>query len=342
MNISNARALKEELLSVSADVTAGLGETTPFVAFAARRATARRTMDGIALGLSRAKKKRQYRLAVRLQHSGPLENAMVEEIRRKAKGEVDIKEIGSIVKYQSPTSPAFYRKRRRPLRIGSSVGDKPPAGFIAAGTLGCFVVRRTAPFFIGMLTNNHVIANENGNALGSRFVQQGTLDGGAFPADVVGELGKFVKLKTNGKNFIDAAVGDIYEDVDIDTRTIGNLGSLRGKGSVFNLPNNAKVHKVGRTTGQTEGRVTALEIDNVRVRYDMGVLRFDNQIEIEGAGKKAFSDSGDSGSMIVDNELRAIGLLFAGGTVGGSNGKGLTYANPIDTVLDALKVSLEI
>jgi hypothetical protein len=28
--------------------------------------------------------------------------------------------------------------------------------------------------------------------------------------------------------------------------------------------------------------------------------------------------------------------------VGGSNGKGLTYANPIETVLDALKVDLEI
>jgi hypothetical protein len=71
-------------------------------------------------------------------------------------------------------------------------------------------------------------------------------------------------------------------------------------------------------------------------------LRFDNQIEIEGSGNKAFSDSGDSGSLIVDDQLRAVGLLFAGGDVGGSNGKGLTYANPIDAVLDALKVDLEL
>ena len=33
-------------------------------------------------------------------------------------------------------------------------------------------------------------------------------------------------------------------------------------------------------------------------------------------------------------------LLFAGGDHGGSNGKGLTYANPIAAVFKALKVKL--
>jgi len=33
-------------------------------------------------------------------------------------------------------------------------------------------------------------------------------------------------------------------------------------------------------------------------------------------------------------------LLFAGGDQGGTNGKGPTYANPLRTVLDALKVNL--
>ena len=32
--------------------------------------------------------------------------------------------------------------------------------------------------------------------------------------------------------------------------------------------------------------------------------------------------------------------LFAGGDQGGTNGKDLTYANPLRTVLDALKVDL--
>jgi len=64
------------------------------------------------------------------------------------------------------------------------------------------------------------------------------------------------------------------------------------------------------------------------------------QIEIEGAGNRSFSDAGDSGSLIVDDEMLAAALLFAGGDHGGSNGKGLTYANPIAAVFKALKVKL--
>ena len=35
-----------------------------------------------------------------------------------------------------------------------------------------------------------------------------------------------------------------------------------------------------------------------------------------------------------------MALLFAGGDSGGSNGRGLTYANPIDQVLSNLKATL--
>ena len=100
------------------------------------------------------------------------------------------------------------------------------------------------------------------------------------------------------------------------------------------------MHKVGRTTGVRHGRVTAFELDGVTVDYDMGRLTFDDQIEIEGEGKRSFSDAGDSGSLIVDDERMASALLFAGGDHGGTNGKGLTYANPIDAVLRALRVEL--
>ena len=49
---------------------------------------------------------------------------------------------------------------------------------------------------------------------------------------------------------------------------------------------------------------------------------------------------GDSGSLIVDREMRAVALLFAGGETGGTNGLGLTFANPIGAVLSALKAAL--
>ena len=99
---------------------------------------------------------------------------------------------------------------------------------------------------------------------------------------------------------------------------------------------------MGRTTGETEGRVTAFELDNVVVTYDIGNVRFDDQIEIEGAGSNAFSDGGDSGSLIFDKQLGAVALLFAGGDEGGSNDMCLTYGNSIRAVLDALKVDLVV
>ena len=100
------------------------------------------------------------------------------------------------------------------------------------------------------------------------------------------------------------------------------------------------VFKSGRTTGPTAGRITAFDLDNVVVNYEIGNLRFDGQIEIEGTGNAPFSDGGDSGSLIVNAGMEAAALLFAGGDSGGSNGLGLTFANPIERVLKDLKATL--
>jgi hypothetical protein len=63
-------------------------------------------------------------------------------------------------------------------------------------------------------------------------------------------------------------------------------------------------------------------------------LRFDDQIEIEGAGSSSFSDGGDSGSLIFDKDRGAVALLFAGGDEGGSNGRGLTYGRAHDALCE--------
>ncbi len=60
----------------------------------------------------------------------------------------------------------------------------------------------------------------------------------------------------------------------------------------------------------------------------------------EGDGDDPFSQAGDSGSLVVNADRKAVALLFAGGDLGGSNCKGLTYANPINAVLRAMKVEL--
>jgi hypothetical protein len=79
-------------------------------------------------------------------------------------------------------------------------------------------------------------------------------------------------------------------------------------------------------------------MDNVVVRYDLGALKFDGLVEIEGGDSGPSSQGGDSGALIVDGDRRAVALLFAGSDQGGSNGQGVTFANPIRAVLDALRV----
>lgn len=86
--------------------------------------------------------------------------------------------------------------------------------------------------------------------------------------------------------------------------------------------------------------MTAVKVDNVSVFYDLGLLRFDNQIEIDGYGYEPFSDGGDSGALVVDNDQLAVGLHFSSSGQGGTNDKGLSYANPITVALDKLNADL--
>jgi hypothetical protein len=72
----------------------------------------------------------------------------------------------------------------------------------------------------------------------------------------------------------------------------------------------------------------------VKIKYDLGMLTFADQILIVG-NKGLFSDSGDSGSLIVDQKAKApVGLLFAGSPTN-------TIANHIGDVLGALNVTID-
>ena len=95
-----------------------------------------------------------------------------------------------------------------------------------------------------------------------------------------------------------------------------------------------RVHKVGRTTGYTTGLVFDLSAD-VRVEYELGILTFQDQILIQGS-PGMFSDSEDSGSVIIDRATRrATALLFAGSA-------SHTIASPLADVLAQLGVSAAI
>lgn len=295
----------------------------------------------LALGLAVARGRGDFHLAVRVQQRTALSRRVVELIEQRARGEVEVRFIGAVVKRAAAPSPPSRQRRTRPLRVGLSVSHFA----VTAGTLGCFVRDRANADHVSLLSNNHVLANENRGRSGDAIVQPGTFDGGTVSRDTVATLSRFVRLKASGGiNRVDAALGRLTAGVDFRPGTLTGLGRLTGLGDEF-LDEGTVVAKLGRTTGLTRGRVTAFELDNVTVGYDAGTLRFDDQIEVEGAGDESFSDGGDSGSLVVSGEAegnrwRATGLLFAGSDQGGANGQGLTFVNPIRPVLDALRVDL--
>ena len=102
------------------------------------------------------------------------------------------------------------------------------------------------------------------------------------------------------------------------------------------LPN-ISVTKVGRTSGLTRGVVTAVEVDHVAVDTEIGTMTFDGQIEMKGT-EHAFSQLGDSGSLVVTDQGQAIGIVFCGNEFA-NNGLGISYANPLPKVMDALNLS---
>jgi hypothetical protein len=335
MRLQSARELKAALRGAVLD---GLAETLSrrgaLVVAASRAATAPPVARTLALGISRVRAN-DYRLAVRVQRRG-LEQSALEAIRKRARGELDVRYVGRVARQARRRAAAlpWHQTRVRPLLIGASVGHYR----VTAGTLGAFVVLRKGGQ-VRLLSNNHVLADEDRGKKRDAILQPGSYDGGRTPQDRIGTLDRAVKLKPRSANRVDAAIAALDGEVAYDPRTLRDVGMLKGL-SKTPLEEVRLVEKIGRTTGHTSGRVTAFELDNVVVAYDTGNFRFDDQIEVEGT-ETAFSQGGDSGSLVFTaGERGALGLLFAGSDQGGSNGTGLTYVNAVTHVLSQLKADI--
>ncbi len=130
-------------------------------------------------------------------------------------------------------------------------------------------------------------------------------------------------VRNEGENIVDCAVAYPYSEGDV-SENILEIGTITGINS--NLTIGLNVKKFGRTTSLTQGQIQVLDI-TVNVGYGTKVATFTNQIM---AGY--MSAGGDSGSLLVDSENKAVGLLFAGSSVA-------TFFNPISNVLAALDIS---
>ena len=311
MQPGSARELKARILEL-------LGSTPPVV-----RASdyEEERLPRVAVGLAPAGPGRA-RVAIRLQEES--DRALLPDLGRAVDAQLDVQVIGRVRALSTP-APEDLQRRVRPLRPGLSVAH--PA--VSAGTLGGFV--RIAGR-LAMLSNNHVLAASDAARIGDPVLQPGPADGGG-PPDRVATLTAFQDLTGDRTNLVDAAVAMLDDGVAARPGDVPG-GALTGPvpGSLDIEPDEL-VEKVGRTTGHTSGRITAVEVDGVAVDYDDAIYRFDDQIEIAGR-TGSFSQGGDSGSVIWRSRDRApLGLLFAGSLTGGNGGTGVTFANPLATVL---------
>ncbi len=227
-------------------------------------------------------------------------------------------------KYVGDISALKPTERHRPAFPGISIGHFN----ISAGTFGCLTVDGDDTLHI--LSNNHVLADLDGADTGDPVLQPGPADGGSRSADTIAELSEWVPIDVQGLNRVDAALAKPLDSSDVSPE-IPDVGRVKGLTS----PRlNDVVMKSGRTTGHTSGTLTGLST-TVKVKMGEHDVLFEDQISVEGEKEiERFSEGGDSGSLIMDKERRAIGLLFAGSATG------VTFANPINDVLSKLSVEI--
>jgi len=280
---------------------------------------------GIAVGI--ATNHREYRVAVRVRVSLPAH--VKAEIEKITRGEVDIRVTGEIKAW-----PAKEPIPRTPLAIGSSIGHCRSTG---AGTLG-FFAQRIADGAMGIVSNNHVLAIEDGGGEGDEILCPGPADHGESPGDVVAHLaGDYPRLQEKGPT-ADCAFARLVEGVPYDPLALGPEQRLSPTPAPADVPHDV-VEKIGRTTKRTQGMVTAFDLDEIDMDYSFGTTRFNDSIEVESTNDGPFASGGDSGSLVFNSDRQPLGLVYACSFRGGARNNGLTYLNPINSVLSALRVT---
>ncbi|HUW63539.1 MAG TPA: hypothetical protein VMW83_02400 [Spirochaetia bacterium] len=246
----------------------------------------------------------------------------------------------------------------RPVRPGVSIGHYR----VTAGTFGAVVKDRATGKML-ILSNNHILANGttgfDGRATkGDPIFQPGPYDGGGerdriaslyrwvgvvrfeeeamhCPVAQAAALGASALLSVlrpdyrlklfkafAAENLVDCAVA-LPDSPGLIDPAVVDIGPVRGTGEV-NLGDTVK--KSGRTTGLTTGRVIAISASlKVTMENDKEAW-FGDQVVTDMK-----SGPGDSGSLVVNENHQAVGLLFAGS-------EQYSIFNRIQNIIDALEV----
>ncbi|MCB8961190.1 MAG: hypothetical protein H6651_12815 [Ardenticatenales bacterium] len=231
-----------------------------------------------------------------------------------------------------PGANIVRTNRIDPIVGGISVGN----ARVSAGTLGAIVWDREsgAPCVI---SNWHVLCGSNACKPGEIIYQPGPFDGGG-QEDRIAELLRW-QLDRHG----DAALAKLSGDREF-ARDLLALNPLAGIEADPRL--GLKVVKSGRTTGVTEGSLTA-SVFRWGFKYENGpFVMFHNQLRIVPrapwpAVNYELSGGGDSGAIWVnESNNRAVGLHFAGEQDGRPIAE-YAAANRLDVLADQLNFDVQ-
>lgn len=242
------------------------------------------------------------------------------------------------------------------LRCG--IGITNPAGAypdsLSVGTAGFYMKDEEGTRYV--VSNNHVIGGSNNAKRGDAIVQPGTLDLTGLELRTfntlrsllgntqIAQLTDLVQLNFMNNNNVpinrvDAALARLTDSrrgmTDLDRLTFG--GVIRKVATPYrvdatgSLQGSARVYKVGRTTGYTEGQVVGIA-GTATIPYPGGDAYFVDQIVVRPTQDNVgpFSDRGDSGSAVLNDRHELVGLLYAG------TGRH-TLVNPIARVVRELR-----
>lgn len=219
-----------------------------------------------------------------------------------------------------------------------------PARHVGAGTLGCLVQDGAGDLY--GLTNNHVSGLCNYALVGEKILAPGHLDIEANGIDpfTIGYHSRALPMVSGVPDNV-----DVSNNSDAALIRIANPNAVTSKqGSIYDTPNTAapiqsgqQVEKIGRTTGHTTGHILAQVVGPFPVTYQTpsvgNQIAYFEPVFIVQGGAEAFSQPGDSGSLVVatiDGVRKAVGVVFAGDT------QGLSYVLPLEPILTMLNVSL--
>ncbi len=121
------------------------------------------------------------------------------------------------------------------------------------------------------------------------------------------------------ENLVDCAIARPNNDDDV-LDEIYRIGKVTG---TVEPEVNMKIKKSGRTSAVVEGTVTRLDA-SIKVRYNRFLAYFKGQIITN-----KISAGGDSGSLVLTEDNKLVGMLFAGSPT-------ITVVNKISDVIEAL------